>query len=561
VIELDVTVFQLDRGRAALEKYAILNHLTVEVYGADGRVVAGAVHRTPLFDLFARGNGPEMMAGCARRCLSQPDANPAVVMEEQYGMAVVGIPLLLAGVIVGAAVAGYALTTHLSYREVERLARACRLPFDDVWAVTRKELPVPRGLLPLRGELLGIIGNTLLSEDHRSRELEATSMRLAEAAETKDKFLAVLSHELRTPLTAILGYATLIRRRKLDEAAMARALEVIERNAMLQTQLIDDLLDVSRIISGSLRVDLQPVALAPIIEAAIASARPLLTAKDLCLELAIDPAASLVSGDGRRLQQIVSNLLVNATKFTPIGGTITVRLQQRPGEVCVVVNDTGMGIRSEFLPYVFERFRQADVSNSRAHGGLGLGLAIVQHLVGLHDGSVCAESDGLGHGATFIVSLPALIDAEAWVAPANGGSSSHATDATLRGVRVLVIDDDVDALDLFTRVLEMAHAKVTAVSSAQAALLTLPTWKPHVLVSDIGMPDEDGYALIRKIRRRPPELGGNVPALAVTAYASVDDIKLALAAGFDAHRSKPIGPAELIVAVSELARGVVSAEG
>src|SRR5204863_5349597 len=235
---------QLDRGRVALEKYAAVNHLTVQVYGADGRLVTGAVNRTPLFDLFSQGRGPGMFATCAQRCLSGSAPSPPVVVEEQYGIAVVGAPLVLAGAIVGAAVAGYALTTHLSYREVVRLARDCRLPFDDVWAATRKELPVQSSRLPLRGELLGILGNTLLSEHYRSRQLEETSLRLAEASETKDRFLAVLSHELRTPLTSILGYASLVRKGTLDEDGVRRALEVIERNARLQTQLIEDLLDV-----------------------------------------------------------------------------------------------------------------------------------------------------------------------------------------------------------------------------------------------------------------------------------------------------------------------------
>jgi signal transduction histidine kinase len=257
----DVSVFQLDRGCAALEKYAAANHQTVEVYGADGRLVAGPVNRTTLFDLFSRSPGPGMFAAGARQCLSQWNPASPVVVEEQHGLAVVGTPLVVAGAIVGAAVSGYALTAHLSYREVVRLARDCRLPFDDVWAVTRKELPVSRSRLPLRGELLGILGNTLLSEHYRSRQLEETSLRLAEASETKDKFLAVLSHELRTPLTAILGYASLVRKGRLDEAGVRQALEVIERNAKLQTQLVEDLLDVSRIVSGSLRLQIRPIAL------------------------------------------------------------------------------------------------------------------------------------------------------------------------------------------------------------------------------------------------------------------------------------------------------------
>ena len=555
---MDVTVFQLDRGRAALEKYAAVNHVTVQVYGADGKLVAAAVNRTPLFDLFSPGHSPGLFSTCARRCLTQSGPSPPVVIEERYGISVVGTPLVLGDEIVGAAVAGYALTSHLTYREVVRLARDCKLAVDDVWALMRKELPVPRSVLPLRGELLGIVGNTLLSEHARSRELEATSLRLAEASEAKDRFLAVLSHELRTPLTAILGYAALIRRQKLDGPSVARALEVIERNAKVQTRLIEDLLDISRIISGSLLLDIRPLVLGPLIEAAVANAAPAAQAKGVELDVVLQPSAPPICGDPGRVQQIVSNLLVNAVKFTPAGGRIQVRLQEREPEVQIIVHDTGVGIRREFLPYVFDRFRQEDASASRVHGGLGLGLAIVQHLVALHGGSITVESRGDGQGATFTVSLPALVDIEAVVGPAplTGPASPLLADPALKGLRVLVVDDDADARDLFTRVLEQCDAHVAAVGTVPAALAALEHWKPDVLVSDIGMPGENGYVLMRTIRRLAPEHGGKIPALAVTAYAGLEDVKLALSAGFQAHRAKPLEPGELALAVGELARGV-----
>jgi signal transduction histidine kinase/ActR/RegA family two-component response regulator len=560
VVEVDATIFQLARGRAALEKYGAVNHVTVQIYDADGRLVVGALNPTPLFDVFSPGHDPGMFAACVQQCLGAPGPGPPVVVEEQYGMAVVGIPLVLAGVVVGAAVAGYALTTHVTHREVERLARDCRLPLHDVWRVTRRQLPVPRATLPSRGELLGIIANTLLAEHSRSHLLEVTSLRLAEASEAKDRFLAVLSHELRTPLTAILGYAGLLRRRKLDEPGIERALEVIERNSKLQTRLIDDLLDVSRIISGALRVDLRPIALGPIIEAVVASVRPLVQAKGVRLDVVLPRSSAAICGDPGRVQQIVSNLIVNAVKFTPSSGTIEVRLEQQGGYVRIVVNDTGIGIRPQFLPYVFDRFRQDDTTEARAHGGLGLGLAIVQHLVTLHEGSITVESAGEGHGATFTVVVPALVDTEACVEelPVMTGAVSL-DDQSLSGIRILVVDDDVDTRDLFTRVLEQCDARVTAVATAAAALTALEDWRPDVLVSDIGMPGENGYGLMRAIRRLAPEEGGTIPALAVTAYASVDDLKLALSAGFQAHRSKPIGPAELALAVAELARGIARA--
>ena len=555
-----MTVFELDRGRAALEKYAAANHLTVQVYGADGRIMAGAVNRTPLFDLFSHGPGPGLFETCALKCLSQSGPSPPIVIEEQYGIAVVGSALVLGGVIIGAAVAGYALTTHLTHREVVRLGRDVGVSSDDIWAVTRKELPVPSSWLLLRGELLGILGNTLLSENYRSRQLEETSLRLAEASETKDRFLAVLSHELRTPLTSILGYASLVRRGKLDEDGVRGALEVIERNAKLQTQLIEDLLDVSRIISGALRLQMQPIALGPVIEAAVGNARPGAHAKGIRLDVVLQASKAMIAGDPVRLQQIVSNLLVNAVKFTPSGGTIEVRLERRGLEVQIVVKDTGVGIREEFLPYVFERFRQDDATEARAHGGLGLGLAIVRHLVTLHNGSIQAESPGEGQGSTFTVTVPALTEPEVSVlsgVPAIGPSSADLDDPpTLTGLRVLVVDDDADARALFTRVLEQCDARVRAVASAGMALATLESWKPDVLVSDIAMPLESGYVLLRKIRQLTPEQGGMIPALAVTAYAGADDVKLALTAGFQAHVAKPVEPIDLALAVGSLARGV-----
>ncbi len=557
----DLRVFQLDRGRAALEKYAAVNHLTVNVYGPDGCSVAGAVHRTPLYELFSHGSGPAMFTRCALLCLSQSGPDPPVVVEEQYGLATVGVPLVLAGAIVGVAVAGYALTTHLTYREVVRLARDYDLPFDDIWAVTRKALPLARSRLVLNGELLGILGNTLLSEHYRSRQFEEASLRLAEASETKDRFLAVLSHELRTPLSSILGYAGLVRKGTLDADGVRQAIEVIERNAKLQARLIEDLLDVSRIISGSLRLQIAPLALAPVIEAAVTNAQPAAQAKGIRLHLALHASAptATIAGDAARLQQIVSNLLGNAVKFTPPGGTVDVRLERIGPEVQIVVHDTGAGIRREFLPYVFERFRQDDATETRSHGGLGLGLAIVSHLVALHDGSIRAESAGEGQGATFTVSLPALPDAATpgldRMPLATGRTAALDAPPTLAGVRVLIVDDDTDARDLFTRVLEQCDARVRAVPSARMALAALEAWRPDVLVSDVGMAEESGYVLMRKIRRLAPEVGGAIPALAVTAYAGEEHVKLALAAGFHAHRAKPIEPAELALAVGELARG------
>jgi signal transduction histidine kinase/ActR/RegA family two-component response regulator len=556
--ERDVSVFRLERGREALEKYAAFTHLTVQIHGPEGHVVARPVHGSPLFDLLAGGHDLGMFAACARQCLVRPEPGSPIVIDERHGLAVVGTPLVLAGEVVGAAVAGYALTTHPGPREITGLARECRLAFDEVWAVIRKELPVPRARLPLYGELLGVLGDTLLSENYRSRQLEETSMRLAQASEAKDRFLAVLSHELRTPLTAILGYARLLRGGRLEAGGKDRALEAIERNALLQTQLIEDLLDVSRIISGTLRIREAATALAPVLEVAAASVRPRADAKEISLHLVLAPDVT-ISGDAVRVQQIVSNLLVNAIKFTPAGGRVELRLERNGPEAQIVVKDSGAGIRRDFLPHVFERFRQDDTSEARSHGGLGLGLAIVRHLVELHGGSIRAESAGEGLGARFTVRLPALAGTAARLVapePPASGSSTAAELPALRGLRVLVVDDDVDARDLVTRVLEQHQARVRAVPSAEAALSALEDCAPDVLISDVGMPEESGYALIRRIRDLPPERGGTIRALALTAYAGAEDIKRAFSAGFQAHVAKPVEPAELALAVAGLVRGV-----
>jgi signal transduction histidine kinase len=411
--QLALGIFELERGRTAFEKYAAFTHLTVQVYGADGSRLAGPVYGTPIFELFARGRDLGMFAECARRCLAPEDSDSLVVVEERNGLAVVGTALTLGGDIVGAAVAGYALTMHPGRREITLLARDSELPFDDVWAAMRAELPLPRSRLPLHGELLGVIADTLLSEHDRSVRLEEALRRVAQASEAKDRFLAMVSHELRTPLTAILGYARILRRGTLDAAGVDRALGVIDRNARLQTQLIDDLLDVSAIIAGTLALRVGPMDLAPVIEAAATNVRLAADAKKIQLALVLDPSAGVISGDPVRMQQVVENLLTNAIKFTAPGGNVEVRLRGTGAEIQIVVTDTGIGIRPDFLPDVFDRFRRGEPTTEQPPGGLGLGLAIVRTLVESHGGTVRADSPGEGCGATFTVSLPMMVAPDA----------------------------------------------------------------------------------------------------------------------------------------------------
>lgn len=419
--------------------------------------------------------------------------------------------------------------------------------------------------------------------ERQAVELERTvAVRTRELRETnriKDEFLATLSHELRTPLTAILGWVRLLRAGKLEEEVAARALETIERNATTQAQMIEDILDVSRIITGKLRLNLREVELPPIVEAAVEAIRPAAEAKALTLELKIESMEGFVMGDSARLQQIVWNLLTNAVKFTPSGGRVEVRLEgidsepaarkknqksQTPTAVVkyglLRVSDTGQGISPDFLPYVFDRFRQADSSSERSHSGLGIGLAIVRHLAELHGGTVRAESPGEGQGAAFEVRMPLRAGTATpveWVATdelfADVDEDRPGHSAVLGGLRVLVVDDEADTRDFLTTMLEQNDAEVTAVGSAAEALKVLNHWRPDVVLSDIGMPGEDGYSLIRKIRALETKHGWRIPAAALTAYARSEDRTRALSAGFQTHVAKPIEPDELTAIVAGLA--------
>jgi CheY-like chemotaxis protein len=401
-------------------------------------------------------------------------------------------------------------------------------------------------------------------EEERSRLLasERYARAQAEAANRlKDEFLATVSHELRSPLNSILGWARMLRDKRLDEEGAAHALEVIYRSARAQNRLIGDLLDVSRIITGKLRLQVSVVDLIPITEAAMDVVRPAADARGIKLISALDRTAGPVSGDADRLQQIIWNLLSNAVKFTPAGGQVMIRLEREGGGVTLTVSDTGVGIEPEFLPFVFDRFRQFASEPARLSAGLGLGLAIVRHLVELHGGAVSAASRGRGQGATFTVALPLAAGRQDWGdarrgRPAGAGEIPQGRASApdrLRDLRVLVVDDEPDARDLLGLMLTSHGAEVRACASAAEALRTLDEWRPDVLVFDIGMPGEDGYELMRKVRARGPERGGHIPAVALTAYARAEDARRALKAGYQTHIPKPVTLDELAAAVASLA--------
>lgn len=401
----------------------------------------------------------------------------------------------------------------------------------------------------------GIAGWTAVAIDNA--RLYSATERARVSAETanraKDEFLATMSHELRTPLNAILGWTTILRTGRKDKATYQRALDTIERNARAQAQIIEDLLDVSRIVTGKLLLDIKAVDLVQVIDSSLDSIRLAAHAKHIQVRRRIDRSASVVTGDASRLHQIVSNLLTNAVKFTPANGWIEVRLERSGGMARLSVEDNGQGISAEFLPHVFERFRQADGSTTRAHGGLGLGLAIVRHLVDLHGGTVRADSSGPGRGSTFSVEIPLM---QASASDGDGAQARYDEPSAmldeLKGVRVLVVDDEVDSRDLITYLVQQAGASVTTVASASEALDVIDALSPDVLVSDIGMPQQDGYGLLEMIRKRK-SASAAIPAVAVTAYARPEDRERALAAGFQAHVSKPIAPRELIASVGRLA--------
>ena len=410
-----------------------------------------------------------------------------------------------------------------------------------------------------RKQAVMALTESLAREQHARADAERERGRAEAANRMKDEFLATVSHELRTPLTAILGWARMLKDEQLGEARLLKGLDTIERNARAQAQLIEDILDVSRIITGKIRISSHTVDVASVVEAALDTVRPAAEAKGVHLGASFEEGLGLIIGDQDRLQQVVWNLLLNAVKFTPRGGQVLVLARRCEGETVITVRDTGRGISPAFLPYVFDRFRQDDASTTRSHGGLGLGLAIVRHLVELHGGTVSADSPGEGQGATMSVRLPIraaapIVAEEAPRRLSSDPPSVRSQPLALGGLQLLAVDDESDARELIAMVLEHAGAKVTSAASASEAVRCLEELPFDALVSDIGMPGEDGYALMRRIRGAPSEATRGIPAIALTAYARIEDRRKALAAGFQAHVAKPIEPRELVEVIRRLLR-------
>jgi two-component system CheB/CheR fusion protein len=395
--------------------------------------------------------------------------------------------------------------------------------------------------------------------EHERADRLTRERRVRAEAETallaRDKFLAILAHELRTPLNSMLGWTRMLRTHKLDDASVADALEVIERNTLLQVRLIEDLLDISRIGSGTMRLERRPILVAPVVRGTLVTMQPAAEAKGVVLNSVVDDDTGPVWGDPARLQQVVWNLVSNGIKFTPSGGRVEVRVARRGAAVEITVLDTGRGMATEQLRDVFNRFGVTHTS-TQSQGGMGLGLSIARHLVELHGGTVHAESPGPGHGATFTVTLPLTDEALPGEAASVGIAATGLVGGglpALDGLRILVVDDEADGRELLRATLARCGAEVTVVASARAAREALERAPFDVLVSDIVMPDEDGYSLIRQVRAREAERGGGIPALALTAYARFEDRTAAISAGYQQHAAKPIEPAELAAAVATLA--------
>jgi signal transduction histidine kinase/ActR/RegA family two-component response regulator len=539
-----IRLFSPELWKLALDKYAEVTELSVELFGVEGPVVRDLGYSPPLVALFREyGYEPGLYAECARRCLSQTHSRPAVVVDGPHGLIVVGTSLALEGAIVGVAVAGYALAGFSNVTAVQHWADSARIPFDRLWSTVRRLPPVPARRLLLQGELLQVLGDALLRENHRTRQYEETVQQLTTASAAKDDFLATLSHELRTPLAPIAGWASMLRKGNSLEHVQ-RAAASIERNALLQSRMIDDLLDVSRITHGSIKLELEVLELPPCVRAAVETFAQDLEKKAIRVDFVDAGEPLIVEGDAGRLQQIFRNIFSNAVRFTPAGGSIRVSLGREADNALVVVADTGKGITPEFLPFVFDRFRQEDQSPRREYDGLGIGLALVKKFTELHKGAVNVESAGYGRGAKVTVRLP--LAAGARDAPAAAIAEQRET-SSLAGLSVLVVDDVPDVRETLQVLLQHLGAEVSVAGSGREALDMMQDVEPDLVLCDLRMPRMDGFEFIHELQRADPS--GHPPVVAISAHASDADRQRSRDAGFDAYLKKPFDEASVVAAL------------
>lgn len=539
---MDGNLFGSDLWKPALDKFADVTGLNVRLFDVAGQMVLGSNHLAPLVGLFREyGFEPGLFAECARRCVSQTTDRPVVAVAASHGLTVVGTSLLLEGAIVGAAVAGYALAGFSQVGSVQRWARATGVPFDRLWNVVRQQPPLPERRLRVNGELLQVLGDALLRENHRTRQYEDAVVKLEVASAAKDEFLAVLSHELRTPLAPIAGWASVLKKSESLEQ-VHRAAEAIERNAFLQSRMIDELLDMSRVTHGTIQLDLEILDLRASVRDAAGASAANIEKKAIRLEIADAGEPLLVEADAGRLQQVFGNVISNAVKFTPAGGTIRVSLGREAGHAQVVVADTGKGIAPEFLPFVFEIFRQQEQGTHRTHEGLGIGLSLVKKLTELLKGTVSVVSAGAGRGTQVTVRLPLAAEVPSLDDAANPSATA------LDGLSVLAVEDSADALESLRRLLQLLGAKVSVARDGREALdIMLRGANPDVVLCDLLMPRMDGYEFMRELDGRVSR--AHPPVIAVSALASEASRERAIQAGFEGHIKKPYNEAAIVAAV------------
>jgi signal transduction histidine kinase/ActR/RegA family two-component response regulator len=544
-MSLPDALFDITAWAPALEKYGAVVQLSVALYGADEQIVCGPVPMTPIVALFQEyGYDPGAFAQCARECLAQPvDKRPSVVVAASSGLAVVGVSLLLDRQVVGALVAGYALVTFPESVAIARLARDSGMPFGDLWGLARRQQPIPTRRLALHGELLQVLGDTLLRENALRRQSEAEAVQLTTAAVANEEFLAVLSHELRTPLTPILAWTGILKTE--TNPKVVQGAEVIRRNALLQLRLVEDLLELTRAARGQLVLDLHVVSLNDQVRSAREAVAQSAFKKDVTVAL-VDVVEPLwTNADGDRLQQILRNVLLNAVKFTPAGGAVKINLTSEGGYGVVHVHDTGEGIAPDFLPFVFEMFKQQEQGTRRMHPGLGIGLALVKQLTEAHGGTVSVASEGVGCGTQVTLRLPLAVAPLEIPEPLQ----PQAADLVLDGLRILVVEDMEDSGEAMGMLLERFGAKVWTARDGMEALERVAGDDFDLVLCDLRMPRMDGFEFLRKLQG----LEGNrtrPPVIAVSGLASGADHLATQAAGFAGHIDKPFDDARLIAAVA-----------